>query len=641
MKNYASLFLALLFITTSCQSGYKVGSSVVSIEPTGETVSLSLAGFAVPYEGRFTLGWDEIGATEKLSCFAVVDGQFYGFNPEGNMVTFGKETIGEGKKLESSLSMKLLAGYGSQLYGITTDGGLYVTSPAEESSEWKRISTVKEAKSLTSSGEKLYLTTVNGDLLEGSVGQNEASWKKIAEVGKVQSLASDGKRLYALGEDRVLYQCELKYPEESWVRIGYNNKETFLIDIQHITFYDGKLYASSYDNKLYTNTHNSEGNISSRALSIKKGNKTAVIVSVDVCGFDYSFIQSVKDGIYKKTGIPHEAVLINASHSHFTPVTQSWITWEKQNQHPDTLYLNNVVRPRIIQSVEEAVNNAIPGELFFGRDTTNIGRNRSLRGDNIVYDNTVDVLRFVSQKDNSESILFLTGCHPVVADPEINRFIISANFPGHARRIIESEPNISHSMFLQGCAGDINPKSSSFRETGTQLAEDVVSILNSTLSPIKGSISFHLDTIPVVVTPWSKEEVETYLRNAEGNLSDGIARRDVRWAKLMLNFYEQQGTPPSDMPIYVQTLNIGDWKLIGLSREVTTEFSIAIKNLWPEEKVSVAAYTNDIPSYLATDPHIQAKDYEGYGSFFWYGQPNNYPLGTFDMVVSRIKENNR
>ncbi len=131
------------------------------------------------------------------------------------------------------------------------------------------------------------------------------------------------------------------------------------------------------------------------------------------------------------------------------------------------------------------------------------------------------------------------------------------------------------------------------------------------------------------------------MEEAKENTSAGIAHRDVRWAKLMLEHYDKNGTPPTDMPIYVQTLNIGDWKLIGLSREVTTEFAIAIRNLWPEKKVSVAGYTNDIPSYLPTDPHIIARDYEGYGSFFWYGQPNNYPLGTFDKIITRIRENNR
>lgn len=639
MKTFA-LILSLLLVMLSCQESYKVGSSVVGIEPADETVSLTLAGFAAPYEGRFTLGWKEMGETEHLSGFTATDEQFFGINERGEIVVFDHQPSGKVKTMESDLSLRLIAGHDNSLYGITGKGDLYVSKSLDDKIEWKKISSVEGAKAFTASGEKLYIATVKGELLEGAVGEGTISWETIANTNIVQSLASDGRRLYALGEDSVLYQCELRFPQESWVRIGYKNEESYLIDINYIAWSTGKLYAYSSDNKLYESKHNSEGNLSARAISFKKGNRTAVIVGVDVCGFDYSFIQGVKDEIYRKTGIPPEAILINASHSHFTPVTQNWITWEKQNQHPDTLYLDKVVRPGIVRSVEESIANAVKSDLFFGRDTTGIGRNRSLRGKDAIYDNLVDVVQITAKNDNRRSVLFLTGCHPVMADPEVNRFIASANFPGHARNILESSAGIHNSVFIQGCAGDINPNTT-FRATGKQLAGNVMAVLNKTMEPVQGNISFHLDTISIPVTPWSREQIQEYTEEAKENTSAGIAHRDVRWAKLMLEHYDKNGTPPTDMPIYVQTLNIGDWKLIGLSREVTTEFAIAIRNLWPEKKVSVAGYTNDIPSYLPTDPHIIARDYEGYGSFFWYGQPNNYPLGTFDKIISRIRENNR
>ncbi len=639
MKKILTLLL-LLSMLFSCKSGFEVGSSVVSIEPTDETVSLALAGFAVPYEGRFTLGWEAQGETDFFSDFTALGEQFYAIDERGGLFTFTQNPVGKAKTIASDTPLKLITAHANSLYGITGKGELYVSKAIGEKIEWEKISSVEGAKACTSSGEKLYLATAKGELLEGTVAEGTLSWKTIAHTNLIQSLASDGRRLYALGEDTVLYQCEISYPQESWGRIGYHNGSTYTVNLRNITYTNGKLYASGDDNKLYTNKHNSEGNMSARAFSFKKGKKVAVIVGVDVCGFDYSFIRGIKDEIYQKRGIPHEAILINASHSHFTPVTQSWITWEPQNQHPDTLFLNNVVRPGIIRSIEEAIDNSVKSDLFFSRDTTGIGKNRSLRGADIIYDNSLDVVKIVSQKEKQESVLFLTGCHPVYDDPEVNRFIVSPNFPGHARNIIESTGGIATSLFLQGCAGDINPISK-FRTSGEQLAGEIMHALGKSLSPIRGDISFYLDTISVPVTPWSREKIEEYLTIAEKNPEDGIARRDVRWAKLMLEQYEKNGTPATDMPIYVQTLNIGDWKLVALSREATTEFGIAIKNLWPGQKVSVAAYTNDIPSYLATDTHIKAKDYEGYGSFFWYGQPNNFPLGIFDTVVNRIKDNNR
>jgi hypothetical protein len=80
--------------------------------------------------------------------------------------------------------------------------------------------------------------------------------------------------------------------------------------------------------------------------------------------------------------------------------------------------------------------------------------------------------------------------------------------------------------------------------------------------------------------------------------------------------------------------------LIGLSREVVTEYSLAIKKIWPGKLVSVAGYCNDVSSYLPVERHITTGVYEGHGSYFWYGQPSSFPLNILDLVVNRIKAGN-
>lgn len=104
----------------------------------------------------------------------------------------------------------------------------------------------------------------------------------------------------------------------------------------------------------------------------------------------------------------------------------------------------------------------------------------------------------------------------------------------------------------------------------------------------------------------------------------------------------QSKSPLSDnMKIYVQTINIGDLKIVGLSREVVNEYGTAIRQLWPQKKVMVAGYCNDVPSYLPNDWHIEKKFYEGYDSFFWYGQPALPPTSIMSTVVNKVRENNR
>src|SRR5690606_31435727 len=182
---------------------------------------------------------------------------------------------------------------------------------------------------------------------------------------------------------------------------------------------------------------------------------------------------------------------------------------------------------------------------------------------------------------------------------------ISANYPAVSRDLLEKDPLINNSMFIQGCAGDINPVDPDHHHTGSKLASVVQNVLLEQMTPLTGDINYALDTINFDVSPWSKEKLATFKSQNSGKIGDVGAEKNVRWADLMLQ-YEKGDGRPKQMPVYVQTINIGNWKLVGLSREVVTEYSIGIKKLWPDQLVSVAGYTNDVSSYLPTRRHIQA-----------------------------------
>lgn len=101
--------------------------------------------------------------------------------------------------------------------------------------------------------------------------------------------------------------------------------------------------------------------------------------------------------------------------------------------------------------------------------------------------------------------------------------------------------------------------------------------------------------------------------------------------------YLNEGTMPKSMPVYVNTINIGNWKLVGFSRETTTGYGLGVKNFWPGKLVSVAGYTNDVSSYLPTHMHIEAGTYEGKDSFFWYGMPNIFPRNVDETILNSVK----
>ncbi|WP_371417051.1 hypothetical protein [Chitinophaga sp. XS-30] len=404
---------------------------------------------------------------------------------------------------------------------------------------------------------------------------------------------------------------------------------------------DHTLYAVDDRNALHKGGHRTMNDLTARALAISRQDKTVVIVGIDVCGFNASLGAAVKDAVFKSRNIPPSAILLNASHTHFAPVTQTWITWGAFYHFPDSNYLNKVVKAGITRAIETALDNLSPSRLYFTRGTTQIGHNRRASVNAAKpYDNVLDVLKITDTEDKLKSVLFLTGCHPVFRNAGEESFTLSANYPAVARKLVEQRTGTDNAIFIQGCGGDINPRSSDHRETGTELGKDVLQGLDAGLQRIEGKISFHLDTVNIPVHPWSLDSVRRFKKANEGKAGDIEAEKNVRWADLMLQRY-RDNIVENILPEYVQTLNIGNWKFVGISREAVTEYGKGIREIWPDRLVSVAGYCNDVASYLPVAWHIRTGVYEGFGSFFWYGQPGLPPLDVYDRVIDAIRRKNR
>ncbi len=471
--------------------------------------------------------------------------------------------------------------------------------------------------------------------------EDMSRWKNVANTEDFVNMVRYGNRLYALGKDRILYRGDIVPGNITWTKAGYKNGETYTIDLERIAVAGDHLYAVSSDKKCYVATHSTQGELTARAITIKSGKKTVALVGVDLCGFDYSFTEEVKKEIAKRTKIPIEAILINASHTHFAPIPQNFPSWPAFGQHPDPVYMQEVVKPGIVACVENALKNMKESAIALGRSQSIIGGNRSLSGADGLYDPTLDVIKFAPVGEKNATVLFIAACHAVFRNEGMERYTISANFPAVARRVVENNSSVGNAVFFQGCAGDINPLDGNYHNTGTRLGNDVITTLDLSMSPVSGDISYAMDSVLVAVSPWSKEKIKEFREQNTGkDEGDLEAAKNVRWADRMLSLYEK-GTVPTVMPVYVQTINIGNWKLVGLSREAVTEYSLKIRELWPDKFVSVASYCNDVASYLPNAAHVRAQNYEGFNSFLWYGQSALFPENILDIVIGSIKKQNR
>ena len=640
IRTALSLVLFIALFACNNPSDFKVGSSIVSIEPADSLFSLTLAGYGAPAEGRFSMEWEKVGDALGIVSITGKDKGLYGIDVSGKL--YGMDfTEKVWYPIVSPKPLKYLATMQSDLLAISVEGDCLYAKFHSKGIEWDLLDTsLKDVVAVTSLAGRFYAATKDNCLLEGRFNADQLSWHCIGEAQSVLSMTGSNDRLLALTSNQILWRRNIHAGNIPWTKMGYKNGYTYDVDLRQIAVSGGRLYALGMDGQLYVAHNRSNENLTARAVAISKGGKTVVIVGLDLTGFDYSFTKELKSEIQKQKGIAPEAILINASHTHFAPVTQGWYSWIEPNQVPDTLYLQGVIKPKIIQAVSEAIDNMQPSYLSFTSFFTHIGKNRCLSASEALCDSTLDVLKIEDHNHEVKDIIFLTGCHPVFRNAEEECFTLNANFPAVAKDIVIKELGATNALFLQGCAGDVNPLYEDYKKMGRILAEDVILALSQPMDVIDGDITYHMDSILVPIQPWPREQIMQF--KSENSLYKGNleADKNVRWADMMLKKYAD-GTVPHYMPVYVQTLNIGNWKLIGLSREAVTQYGIEIRKLWPDKHVSVLGYCNDVSSYLPAKSHIRARTYEVYNSFFWYSQPGFFPEDILNIIVSTIKKNNR
>lgn len=200
-----------------------------------------------------------------------------------------------------------------------------------------------------------------------------------------------------------------------------------------------------------------------KALVLRSGSTSLVIVTVDAVaigeigriGNDY--LPTVRSQIQEALGIPPSNVLINASHCHGVVV-------------PD-------VAARTVQAVREAARDMVPVRVAVGsgrEDRVSENRRIVLKSGKVAdsrhaysmppdeevagvgpIDPEIGVLRLEKEDGRTLAVVYNFACHPIQGVPGGGN---TADLTGFASRVIEDNLDRGAiALFLQGCAGDINP----------------------------------------------------------------------------------------------------------------------------------------------------------------------------------------
>ena len=220
-----------------------------------------------------------------------------------------------------------------------------------------------------------------------------------------------------------------------------------------------------------------------------------------------------------------------------------------------------------------------PARLHFGYGEAGFAINRRKR-EIAPVDHRVPVLRVTAPNGQIRALLFGYACHNTTLTAEFLE--ISGDYAGYAQAQLEQEfPGVT-ALFFMLCGGDQNPEPRSRRELaeqhGAALAREVARVARPPMQPVEGRLrsAFHL-------------------------------------TRLALNNMKQV-----NFPVQAVRFDRG-FTLLALGGEVVVDYALKFTKLYPNERLMVAGYCNDVMCYIPSLRVLREGGYEGGDSMKWYG----------------------
>ena len=396
--------------------------------------------------------------------------------------------------------------------------------------------------------------------------------------------------------------------------------------------------------------------LEANAVAFALGDKQALLISADISGLFYQFAEPLCQQISEATGVPAESIFITCTHTHTGPEVNlnRKILPEKQEAYFPFFCSRLVDAARFaLADLKPAkmgwgVGNA-PGIAFVRRFRMKDGSTRTNPGINnpdVVapigdVDERVGVLRF--DREGGETIVLANiGIHP----DTVGGCVISADWPGFTRRILEKTIDNTRCVLLNGCQGDVNHVNTSpapgqnndltmdfddcmrgyghARHMGMTVAGAVMQVFSKvayipveSMTAVK-QLLVHPSNMPTPdQLPEARRINDLHKAGRDNELPyEGMMLTTiVAEAERMIDL--EHG--PEKFDLCMGALTLGNVALVGIPGEPFTEIGRAIKNAPGWDLVMPMCCTNGYEGYFPTMDAYLEGGYEARSSIFKAG----------------------
>lgn len=378
------------------------------------------------------------------------------------------------------------------------------------------------------------------------------------------------------------------------------------------------------------------------------GKRSVVLVSIDSIAVVGTMTRQLEETLNAEYGMTRSDFVICSTHSHAAPHAASGLnnlyrtplTTEEQaavDRHADR------VRDGILKSIAYAMKSRRPARLEIASSTADFAVNRRVlknglwtgfgRQDDGPVDRRVQIMRAVTKDGKLLGAAFMYACHCTTLGPDFNK--VSADWAGLAASDLEKKHADAVFLPVIGCGADANPEPRKGYEDALHHAAEMV---NSIQVALTGTWA-NLPQFPIAHFGYAGLAPERPNRaELEAATSDkDITRR--RWAETMLTTLKKMGRLPETYPDPIHTWSFGKellWVFMG--GEVVVDYQLRLEKNLPADKVWVAAYSDDVFAYVASERMRAEGGYEVDFSMLFYNQPGRWQSGTEDLIERRIQE---
>ncbi|QDU64175.1 Neutral/alkaline non-lysosomal ceramidase [Planctomycetes bacterium Pan216] len=305
------------------------------------------------------------------------------------------------------------------------------------------------------------------------------------------------------------------------------------------------------------------GPMFAKALVVTDGAETIVLITVDAVAIgeigriDNTFLGDVRAALHEQLGVDPKSVLINASHCHgviradtrklaVDAVKEAWTRLEPVDVGVATAREDRISENRRLRMKD--------GSEVDMRRAYSLPPDEEVAGVGPI-DPEVGVLR-IDRKDGTPlAVLYNFACHPIMGVPGNEN---TADFPAFASAMLEEA--LGHdavALFVQGCAGDINPVRYKVVNTpqdaeplGNLLGLSVLRAFNTMETKAPPAINISNEVISLPRGADLQERIATLLQQRE-KLTASLRPTDINF-KSFLPLYIQHKTFPKAPSYHAQ-----------------------------------------------------------------------------------------